>query len=197
MSALIPADSFVYTFILVPALIFLARITDQSIGTLRIIFVSKGYKVLGPVLGFFEVIIWLLAIGQIMQHLNNIWCYLAYGGGFATGNYIGMRLEERLSLGTVLVRIIPKRDTTKLIAHLQDKKFGVTVLDAKGSKGAVNIILTIIKRKQLPKVIGIINTFNPNAFYTVEELKSVNEGVIPVDSSRSVIKRLTQSRKNK
>lgn len=197
MSEFIPADSFFYTFILIPLLIFLARITDQSIGTLRIIFISKGYKAIGPMLGFFEVIIWLLAMGQIMQHLNNVWCYLAYGGGFATGNYIGMRLEERLSLGTVLVRIIPKKDTTKLIAELSDKRFGVTVLDAEGSKGAVNIVLTIVKRKQLHDVIGIINHHNPHAFYTVEELKSVNEGVIPSESQRSVFKRLTQSRRNK
>ncbi|MFB6318302.1 DUF2179 domain-containing protein [Saccharicrinis sp. FJH54] len=197
MSEFIPTDSFFYTYILIPLLIFLARISDQSIGTLRIIFVSKGFKVIGPLLGFFEVIIWLLAMGQIMQHLNNVWCYLAYGGGFATGNYIGMRLEERLSLGTVLVRIIPKKDTTKLIENLRNEKFGVTYLDAKGGKGPVNIILTIVKRKQLPKVASIINEHNPNAFYTVEELKTVNEGVMPLETNNTIFKRLTQSRKNK
>lgn len=197
MLDLIPTDSFFYTYIFIPLLIFLARISDQSIGTLRIIFVSKGFKAIGPMLGFFEVIIWLLAMGQIMQHLNNVWCYLAYGSGFATGNYIGMLLEERLSLGTVLVRIIPKKDTTKLIENLKEEKFGITYLDAKGGKGPVNIILTIVKRKQLPRVIDIINRHNPNAFYTIEELKSVNEGVIPMEANRSIFKRLTQSRKNK
>ena len=197
MSDLIATDSFFYVYIFIPLLIFFARICDQSIGTLRIIFISKGFKVIGPLLGFFEVIIWLMAIGQIMQHMNNIWCYLAYGGGFATGNYIGMRLEERLSLGTVLVRIIPKTDTTKLIENLRDEKFGVTFFDAKGSKGPVNIILTIVKRKKLKKVVRIINAHNPNAFYTIEELKSVNEGVMPPQANPSIFKRLTQSRKNK
>ena len=197
MDVLLNGDSFFYTYILIPFLIFVARISDQSIGTLRIIFVSKGYKVIGPVMGFFEVIIWLLAMGQIMQHLDNVWCYLAYGAGFATGNYIGMLLEERLSLGTVLVRIIPKKDTSELIEHLKNKHYGITFLDAQGVKGPVKVILTIVKRKKLQNVINIINTYNPNAFYTVEEIKSVNEGVMPVESRQTVFGRLTTSRKNK
>jgi uncharacterized protein YebE (UPF0316 family) len=197
MTDLFTSDSFFYTYILIPFLIFLAKITDQSIGTLRIIFVSKGYKFLGPLLGFFEVIIWLMAIGQIMQHLDNVWCYLAYGGGFATGNFMGIFLEERLSLGMVLVRIIPKKDTSNLIAHLRDEQFGVTLLDAEGSKGPVSIALTIVKRRQLKQVIDIINHHNPLAFYTIEELKSVNQGLQPSTVETSFLKRFTHSIKRK
>lgn len=197
MGDLFATDSFFFVYILIPVLIFLSKIIDQSIGSMRIIFVSKGYKLLGPLLGFFEVIIWLVAIGQIMQHLDNIWCYLAYGAGFATGNYVGIYLEERLSLGTVLVRIIPKKDTSELIANLKEEQFGVTFLDAEGSKGPVNIILTIVKRKRLSLVIDIINKHNPLAFYTVEELKSVNSGVINTKSKDSFIRRFTSSIKRK
>ena len=89
-----------FTWVGLPILIFLARILDQSIGTLRLIFLSKGMKHIAPFLGFFEVIIWLLAVGQIMQHLDNWLCYVAYGAGFAMGNFIGISIEERLSLGT-------------------------------------------------------------------------------------------------
>ena len=89
------SDTWFFTWILLPALIFLARILDQSIGTLRLIFLSKGMKYIAPFLGFFEVIIWLLAVGQIMQHLDNWLCYVAYGAGFAMGNFIGITLEER------------------------------------------------------------------------------------------------------
>jgi uncharacterized protein YebE (UPF0316 family) len=95
-------DSFWWTWVLLPLLIFMSRILDQSIGTMRLIFVSKGYRYIGPILGFFEVIIWLLAITQVLQHLNNPLSYIAYGAGFGMGNYIGIRLEEKLSIGTVL-----------------------------------------------------------------------------------------------
>jgi uncharacterized protein YebE (UPF0316 family) len=79
-----------YTWIVLPLLIFLARVVDVSMGTIRVIFVSRGLKYLAPVVGFFEVLIWLLAIGQIMKNLSSPLCYVAYAGGFAAGNYIGI-----------------------------------------------------------------------------------------------------------
>jgi uncharacterized protein YebE (UPF0316 family) len=164
-------------YVIIPILIFLARICDQSIGTLRLIFVSKGYKYIAPFLGFFEVIIWVMAISQIMQHLDNVYCYIAYGAGFATGNYVGMYLEEKISLGTVIIRIIPKKDTSDLVTYLRSNNYGLTMVDAEGSIGPVKIIFSIIKRKDVPHVVGIINQFNPNAFYTIEEVKSVNKGI--------------------
>ena len=97
-----------FTWVLLPILIFISRVLDVSLGTMRLIFVSKGYKLLAPVLGFFEVLIWLVAIGQIMQHLDNIFCYLAYGLGFATGNFVGIYLEEKMSIGTV-INELPRR----------------------------------------------------------------------------------------
>ena len=160
-----------------PFLIFLSRILDQSIGTLRVIFVSKGLKRVAPFLGFFEVIIWLLAVAQVMKHLNNPMSYFAYGSGFAMGNYIGILIEEKLSLGTVLVRVVPKKDTSQLINHLRDLNFGVTVVEAEGAMGTkVKIVFTITKRKNLFKVISAIDQYNPNAFYTIEEIKTAKEG---------------------
>ena len=90
-----------YAWLLLPFLIFMARIADVSIGTVRLIFVSRGFKYLAPIVGFFEVHIWLLAIGQIMKNLSNPICYLGYAGGFAMGNYVGMHIAEKLSLGVV------------------------------------------------------------------------------------------------
>lgn len=159
-----------------PLLIFLSRILDQSIGTLRLIFVSKGFRYIGPILGFFEVIIWLLAITQVLKHLYNPMCYIAYGAGFAMGNYVGIRLEEKISIGNVLIRIIPKQDTSQLIAHLHKEGFGVTSANAEGVRGPVRIVFTIIKRRDASRVVDIINSYNPHAFYTIEEIKSVKEG---------------------
>ncbi|MCK5000444.1 MAG: hypothetical protein KAS23_12960, partial [Anaerohalosphaera sp.] len=94
----------VYGWFVLPLLIFLARVVDVSMGTVRIVFVSRGFKFLAPVMGFFEVLIWILAISQIMQNLNNPACYVAYAGGFAMGNFVGMWIAEKLTLGVVLVR---------------------------------------------------------------------------------------------
>ena len=89
----------IFTFIILPILIFIARVCDVSIGTMRIIFISRGAKILAPLLGFFEILIWLVAIGKVMQNLDNIACYVAYAGGFATGNFVGIRIEEKLAMG--------------------------------------------------------------------------------------------------
>jgi uncharacterized protein YebE (UPF0316 family) len=177
ISALFNTDSQLFSWVILPLLIFLARISDQTIGTMRLIFLSKGQKFLAPFLGFFEVIIWLLAVGQIMKHLDNVLAYVAYGGGFAMGNYIGMVIEEKLSIGNVLIRIIPKKDTKELINYLRENDFGVTSVNAEGSKGRVDIVFTIIKRKDVANVVSIINKFNPNAFYTIEDVKAINEGI--------------------
>lgn len=188
MESLFSTDSFLYTYVLVPLLIFLARISDQSIGTLRIIFVSKGYRFLGPFLGFFEVIIWLVAVRFALKYIDtNIFCYIGYGAGFAMGNYIGIRLEEKISLGTVLLRIIPKKDTTLLEKFLIENHYGLTKVDAEGSTGKVKIIFTIIKRKDIPHVTSVINSLNPNAFYTIEEVKAVNRGIFKPKESQSLL----------
>ncbi|MCF8364559.1 MAG: DUF2179 domain-containing protein [Bacteroidales bacterium] len=170
-------DSAIFTWIILPLLIFLSRIADQSIGTLRLIFVSKGYKYIAPILGFFEVIIWLLAVTQIFKQLDNFYYYIAYGAGFAAGNYLGMVLEERISLGSVVVRIIPRKDTSKLVEAMKLKNYGITLMDAIGSRGPVQIIFTIIPRKLIKELAGLINEYNPNAFYSIEEVKNVSHGI--------------------
>ena len=107
-------QSEMYMYFVLPFLIFLARICDVTIGTIRIILVSKGRKNMAPFLGFFEVFIWILAISRIMQNLNNPICYIAYAGGFAAGNYIGMMVEEKIALGVILIRIITHKEATYL-----------------------------------------------------------------------------------
>jgi len=175
----------VYNWVVLPLLIAIARIMDVTVGTVRLIFVSRGYKYLAPLLGFVEVTIWLLAIGQIMQQLDNFMSYIGYGAGFAMGNYIGIILVERMSIGTVLVRIIPKFDTQKLVNHLREGSFGVTSVDAEGKSGPINMLFTIVKRKDLDRVLKIINKFNPNAFYSIEEVQKVNEGYFVQPKRRS------------
>jgi uncharacterized protein YebE (UPF0316 family) len=172
--------------VILPIMIFCARICDVTMGTIRVIFISKGIRYLAPVIGFFEVIIWLLAIGQVMNNLTNIVSYIAYGAGFATGTFIGMYIEEKISLGLTSVRIITKEDPMELMQYLRFHNYGVTSVDGEGGTGRVKMIFTIIRRQDLGHVVSIIKEFHPNAFYSVEEVKSVAEGVFPDKPSRGV-----------
>jgi len=194
MELLEPA-SWWFTWVLLPLLIFGARILDQSIGTMRLIFLSKGMKRIAPVLGFFEVIIWLLAVGQIMQHLDNWVCYIAYGAGFAMGNYIGMRLEERLSLGTCILRVILPAEAPDLISKLNLHNFGLTIVNAEGAKGSVKILFSIIRRKEIASFVEILHEYFPNAFYTIEDVKAAEEGVFRPTQQKSVFFGIASMRK--
>jgi len=170
----------IFKFVLLPALIFLARICDVTLDTLRIIYVGRGMKFLAPVIGFVEVLIWLVAITQIFKNLSNPACYVAYAGGFAMGNYIGILLEEKMAIGTVVIRIITQKDAEALIRRLKENRYGVTNVDAQGAMGQVKIIFTIVKRKDIDSVLEIVRGCNPLAFYTIEDVRSVRKGVFPL-----------------
>nr|WP_321452151.1 DUF2179 domain-containing protein [uncultured Carboxylicivirga sp.] len=179
-------DTVLYTYVAIPLLIFLARVADVTIGTIRIVFVSKGMKLWAPVLGFFEILIWLIAMSKIFENLDNWFYFIAYAGGFATGNYVGLKIEERLALGYVNIRIITQKSGMDLIQRLTSAGYGITYMDAEGSRGPVNVIYCITKRKEILRISEIIKKYNPKAFYTLEDIRFANSGVFPV---KSVIKR--------
>jgi len=179
-----------YTWIIIPLLIFVARIADVSFGTVRLIFVSRGLKYLAPIVGFFEVLIWLMAIGQIMKNLSNPVCFIAYSGGFATGNFVGMCIAEKLSLGFVMIRVITVKKASELVRRLKGAEYGVTSIDGHGSEGDVNIVFTIVPRSEVKKVISLIKTFSSSAFYTLEEVGYVEKGYLPPKNPNGFTKSL-------
>ena len=126
-------NSDIFSYGLLPAFIFIARVCDVSLGTLRIIFVSKGNKQIAPFLGFFEVLIWIVAISRIMQNLDNYLTYIAYAGGFATGNYVGMLIEERLAMGIQMIRVFTNKKAEELVQSLNSRGYGATSVKAQGS----------------------------------------------------------------
>jgi uncharacterized protein YebE (UPF0316 family) len=174
-------DTDLFKWVLLPALIFLARVADVSINTVRVIFMLNGRRLLSTTLGFFESLIWLMAISQILQNVTNPISYLAYSGGFAAGIYVGMLIEERLAIGNVIVRIISQRDTKEMITNLRQLGLRTTVLNAEDNNGPVSVIFLISKRQGLKKVTDIVQQTNPMALFTVEGVKSVHEitDVIP------------------
>jgi len=180
---MINPDGLFFNWFLLPLLIFSARVMDVSMGTMRIISLSRGWRGLTPVLGFFEVMIWLLAIRQIFNHLNNPVCYIAYAGGFATGIFTGMTIERKLAIGWRVVRVITRLDATELISSLRASGFGVTVTNAEGNTGPVKVIFTVVKRADVQSALEAVTRFNPKAFYSVEDVRSAAEGIFPGNGS--------------
>jgi uncharacterized protein YebE (UPF0316 family) len=130
-------DTPFFNYLILPLLIFLARITDQTIGTIRLIYAAKGFKYLAPLFGFIESLIWLTAISQIIKHLDNFYCYIAFAGGFAMGNFFGIYLEQKISIGVVLVRVILQKYEAALGENLKAAGYGYTLMDALGREGSV------------------------------------------------------------
>ncbi len=164
-----------FSLYILPALICVARILDVSFGTLRIIFISKGSRLLAPLVGFFEIFIWIMAIGEVMKNLDNVTNIFAYCLGYSLGNYVGILLEERLAIGIVTMRIITKRDSSKLVNALRELNYNITITDAEGNLGAVSIIFMSLKRAKIKDVIPIIYHYNPLATYSIEDIRYVSD----------------------
>jgi len=176
-------DSNLYIYVVIPIMVFIARVADVSLGTLRIIFISRGKRNLAPILGFFEVFIWITVVSQIVSHAHNIVAYLAYAAGFAAGNFVGMYIEDRLAIGTQIIRLIIQNDPNELATNLHNAGYGVTCVNGQGTTGPVTLVYTVVKRKEIPRVINIINQTHPNAFLTIEDLRSTQSGVFPASST--------------
>jgi uncharacterized protein YebE (UPF0316 family) len=175
----------VYSYALLPLLIFVARIGDVSINTIRIIYVLGGRRFTATLLGFFESFIWLMAISQIFEHLDNWICYVAYPAGFATGIFVGMIIEERIAYGKVIVRIITRKGINGLIEYLNSQQFRYTHVNAEGPDGHQNLVFTVLERESLDGLLLTLKQILPTAFYTVEKVNRAAEvGTVAEQSSR-------------
>ena len=168
----------VFRWVVVPLLIMIARICDVSLGTVRIMLIGKGYRNIAPLVGFFEVLVWLIAVSQILQQLDQWLYYVAFAVGYALGTLIGMNIENKLSLGQVVVRIITNHSSTELINCLREHNFNLTTVDADGKFGPVKIIFMITQRHLLDEAIALVEEQNPSAFFSVEDVRYV-KGALP------------------
>ncbi|MCX6183211.1 MAG: DUF2179 domain-containing protein [Bacteroidetes bacterium] len=175
-----------YNWLILPLIIFFSRVTDVTLGTLRHVFVSRGFKNLAPLLGFFEVLLWIMVAKQIMTSANSWQHYIAWAGGFATGNYIGLRLEEKLALGLQIIQIITDSNSDELMKQLSAANHGATIVDGHGATGPVKIIFTIARRKQVKKIVQLVEQCNPNAFYSIEDIRNTKNGIFTQGNSSSM-----------
>ncbi|MCC7574838.1 DUF2179 domain-containing protein [Candidatus Woesearchaeota archaeon] len=173
MEAAVSTD--LVTLIIIPLLILIARIVDVTLGTIRLIFISKGEKLLSVIIGFFEVLIWLVAITRIMDNLTNVYAYLAYATGFAIGTYLGIVIEKKIRIGKVIVRVTTHKDAQDLVEELRRKRYTFTSIGVDGPDGEVKSLHTIIHKKDLDKLLKYITNYDKDAFYTVEDVKIVTE----------------------
>ncbi len=164
---------------ILPILIFLSRIFDVSLGTLRIIFVNRGMKYLAPIAGFFEVLIWLIVISNVMKNMDSPINYIAYAAGFAMGNFVGIYLEGKLAIGVILLRIITQKKAKELIQFFRAEGYHVTDIKATSNSGAVDVVYFNLRRRDLKTAIQMIKVFNPNAIYTITDMRLASKGMYP------------------
>ena len=158
--------------------IFLARVCDVSLATIRTLMVVRGQKLYAALIGFFEVIIYILALGKIFSDLANPLNLLSYALGYATGNYVGTYLEEKLAVGIFTAQVITLRDPWELTGILRNKGYGVTVIEGEGREGRRYILQIILKRKRFRDLQKIIEEWDTEVFYTIFDARLTQGGVL-------------------
>jgi uncharacterized protein YebE (UPF0316 family) len=159
-----------------PLIIFFLRIVDVSMSTIRILLAVRGYKAVVPILGFFEVIIWMFAVGNAIRFLDSGWHLLGYAGGFATGNVVGMMIEERLAIGFATIRVVSTHAGVEMADALRNIGFGVTEFGGQGRDGRVEVVYTVCMRRDIERVVNEVERWDRQAFITVEEPRDIRWG---------------------
>lgn len=173
----------------IPLLIFTLRIGDCSIGTIRVIYTIRGYRTVSFCLGFVESVIWIVAISQVMQYLNEpqlkyrVLNIIGWAGGFAAGTVTGISLDKWIASGWTLTRLISLDHSDRISSQLREAGFGVTSLHADGKDGPVDVLFIVSPRKHAEKVLKIVRAIDPNAFITVEPVSNASGGFVPTSAA--------------
>jgi len=159
-----------------PLVIFCLRIVDVSLATLRMLLSVRGVKYAAPFIGFFEVLIWVTAVGTVIRHLDSPLHLIGYAAGFATGNLVGLTIEERMAIGMASIRVISRHGGVELAEALRELGFGVTEYSGEGREGRVEVVDAVVRRRDLPKAMKEIDFWDPDAFVTVQEPRTIRRG---------------------
>lgn len=165
--------------------IFSARVADVSLGTLRTILLFRGHPKTAAAIGFAEVMIWLLAVGKVLENLDHWYYAVSFAGGFATGNIVGIWFESKLALGAELVRAISHDRAIDLAPRLRERGYAVTEFAGHGDgRSPVEVLLIVERRRRVPALLAEIRAIDPNAIITISDIKrqvalSPAEGMVP------------------
>ncbi len=157
-------------------LIFALRVANMSLDTLRVLMVIRGRKWTAWLLGFVQTLIYVAVLVSVIQDLTNWLNIIAYAAGFATGNVIGMWIEERIALGHVDMRIISPRLGTAIAEKLREAGHAVTEVPARGRDGMVTLLMVSIRRRKIQEIMRLAQEVDPQAFITTEDVQRVRRG---------------------
>lgn len=159
-------------------LIFVLRVLDVTLGTVRTVSIVKGHITLSVVLGFFEVMIWIVAVSQVIVRLRESWMLpLAYAGGFAVGNAVGILVERRLALGTSVVRMLSAERGDAIADALRAAGHSVATFDGEGPDGPVTLVYAVAPRRQIQRMVRTAQTIDADLLYVSEPAHESNTGV--------------------
>lgn len=161
-------------------IILVLRVFGVTLATFRVLIMMRGKKLLAAFLGFFEVLVYVLAIGEVVANLSNVWNLLGYCLGFALGTLIGMSLEERLALGYATVRIVSRFNGQRIAEIIREDGHGATVEWGQGKEGTVSLVYVTVQRKQVDEILKLVDSQDPDAFVTVEETRSIRRGYMRI-----------------
>jgi uncharacterized protein YebE (UPF0316 family) len=161
---------------LLPILIFFIRVTDMSLDTMRVLFVVRGRRPQAWVVGFMQSALWVVAVASVLSHLDNLLTVLAYAAGFATGNVVGMRIEERLAIGHSHLRVISTQRGEAVAAAVRAAGYAVTELSGRGKDGTVSILTTSVRRRDIDPVRSEVLRADPDAFVTLSDVRPLHRG---------------------
>jgi uncharacterized protein YebE (UPF0316 family) len=167
------------SYVLLPFLIFLARAADVTLATVKLMFIVNNAKRLAMVLGFFEALITILALSRIMQDASNLVAYIMYAAGFAAGTYLGMRIEEKLAYGSVVIRVISKQIPDALLTYLSDKQYNYSKVDASNQAGNTQVLFTVCKRRKVREFVQALEQLAPEVLYTTEAVNQASSELLP------------------
>ena len=161
---------------LLPILIFFIRVTDMSLDTMRVLFVVRGRRAQAWIVGFLQSALWVIAVASVLSHLDNLLNVLAYAAGFATGNVVGMRIEERLAIGHSHLRVISPQRGEAVAAAVRAAGYAVTELYGRGKDGTVSILTTSVRRRDIDPVRSEVLQADPDAFMTLSDVRPLHRG---------------------
>jgi uncharacterized protein YebE (UPF0316 family) len=161
---------------LMAGLIFLLRVTDMALDTLRVLVVMRGRKAIAWILGFFQAGVFVLAISSVLENLDNPLNIAGYAAGFATGNVAGMLIEERLAIGHILLSIVSPRRGSAIAENLRGEGYAVTEIPARGKDGMVSLLYVNVLRRNTERVKKLANEIDPDAFITAEDVRPIRRG---------------------
>ena len=180
-----------------PLLIFGLRIVDVSLDTMRVILAVRGRRGITAILGFFQALIWIFAVGNAIRHLDSVWHVLGYAAGFGAGTFIGISIEQALAYGYSAVRIVSQYGGVEIAEALRERGYGATEIPAFGREGRVEVITSVVQRQHLDEVVKIVHTWDPSAFITVEEPKVMSGGSLAGRSPMGIPLRWEKSKRQR